>query len=533
MNKQILTKMAIECAVQALSHSTKLDDFIIRGSFVSQEWMGQYKRPIKDLDLLYLKPYDPVRIASLISDGISYSNGVAAFDIEAMIQKEIWVDSLSPGVRLLIPYSIENQMSELQIDIAVGDPLVIEPVSKEISLEYADMKNIKVKTVVVEIAAAWKLHGLFEHINGPWQSKTLWDLYILCKNNDLDPVLFRQAIEVAFLSRLDPLDIVKRLLYGDFARSRKSIKGWLKDFDSFGKTEFIPMESTVSWIANYLMSILKIENDGQLLSLSEVISYRVSLLKKSNSPQAKLKLKELNQRKKILSTKAYMSILHMPGSRLGESEKTIDQHRFKLLTESQQHSTDTIIVQEKLDGSCVCAYRKGNEIFALGRAVDLANESPNESRRLWAEWVEINKSRFLQLLENGERACGEWLAMAHGTRYELLHEPFVLFDIFDRKNQAMSLQRMKERAFGQEFILPKILHCGAPIKLDEALIKLNNNGHHGALDRAEGLIWRLERNDKVLFRAKYVDKNKVDGCYLTEVTGNPIVWNWRPEAENE
>lgn len=532
MNKEIFTKMAIECAVQALCHSSTFKDFIVRGSFVSQQWMGQYRRPVKDLDLLYLKQYDPARIVALITDGISSADNAVHFDVDSMAQKEIWVESISPGIRLLIPFHVGNYQSELQIDIAAGDPLVVAPVLLNIPLEYSEAKSIDVETVVVEIAAAWKLHGLFEHINGPWQSKTLWDLYILCKNNCLNPVLLHQAIELAFSSRLDPLEIVKRLLYGDFAKSRKSIKGWKKDFKSFGDAEFIPLESVVAWVADYLIDILKIENDSKLLSLSEVISYRISLLKKNNSSHAKLKLKELNQKKKILPTKAYMSILHISGSRLGKSERTIDAHRFKLLTESSQHATDTVIVQEKLDGSCVCAYRKDNEIFALGRAGDLANESPNESRRLWAEWVEINKERFLSLLEDGERACGEWLVMAHGTRYKLQHEPFVLFDIFNSNNQAMNLQKLQHRANQHKFVLPKTIHYGEPITLEQALIKLNDYGHHGAIDKAEGLIWRLERNGKVMFRAKYVDKNKVDGCYLTETTGNPTIWNWQPELDN-
>ena len=533
MNKEQLTKMAVEYAIQTLCQFSKFDDFIVRGSFVTQVWVGPYKRPIHDLDLLYLKPYDSKLIIHLISEGMSYKQDKVIFDTENITQKDIWADSLSPGIRLFIPYRIGKHESELQIDIAAGDPLVVEPITTIIPLEYSEIKEITVKTVVVEIAAAWKLHGLFENINGPWQSKTLWDLYILCKYNHLNPTLFHQAIDVAFSSRLDPLDIVKRLLYGDFAKSSKSIKGWQKDFGTFGNPPFISLESIVAWVIHYLSNILKIENDGQLLSLSDVISYRVSLLKNNISPSAKLKLKQLKQKKKILSTKAYMSIPHIPGSRLGKSEKTIDLHRYKLLTEPQKHSTDTIIVQEKLDGSCVCVYRKNHHIFALGRAGDLANESPNESRRLWAEWVEINKFRFFDLLQNEERACGEWLAMAHGTRYKLPHEPFVLFDIFDDNNQALPFKRMETRANAQNFVLPKTLHYGAPINLEKVLPKLNTNGHHGALDKPEGLIWRLERNDKVLFRAKFIYQNKVDGCYLTEETGQPIVWNWRPEYDNE
>ena len=77
---------------------------------------------------------------------------------------------------------------------------------------------------------------------------------------------------------------------------------------------------------------------------------------------------------------------------------------------------------------------------------------------------------------------------------------------------------------------PALIHRGAPISIEGVLSKLPELGHHGALEPAEGAVWRVERDvlqprggraRKVDFLTKYVKPGKVDGCYLD---GEPI-WN--------
>ena len=65
-------------------------------------------------------------------------------------------------------------------------------------------------------------------------------------------------------------------------------------------------------------------------------------------------------------------------------------------------------------------------------------------------------------------------------------------------------------------------------RIEDALNRLDPK-YHGAIDKPEGLVYRLEREGKLLFRAKYVHLEKIDGCFLTENTGKPELWNWQPE----
>ncbi|MDA9003883.1 RNA ligase family protein [bacterium] len=515
---------AVEAILLALSASCYFNDFVVRGSVSSQDWMSDYKRPFHDLDLLYLPSSDLSGLATLLTKVLLEAEPLGLIVHPSLIRvQELWKESIAPGIRMDIPFIINHESSELQIDIAVGDPLCRLPIEKQFEATF--YPHFLIRTVILEIAVAWKFHGLFEQVHGPWQSKTLWDLYVFCRFNTLDKIVLKDAIHEAFLSRLDPIEIIKRLLYGNFGQSKHSKKQWDKDLLEAGCIKVIPLADVITFLKHYFIPIMGIKNDNTLLNQSEVVTFRIKKLRALRCDDSRKKLNSLNVKFRVLPKKAYSAIPHIRGSRLGKSERCIDENKRRMLTETVKNVDDLIIVQEKLDGSCVCAYRKGNEIVAVGREGDLAQVSPNESRRLWADWVEQNEQRFLDLLKPGERAVGEWLAMAHGTRYTLEHEPFVLFDLFSSDNVEIAYDALSARASTQLFTLPKLIHSGGPCSLVDA-ISILGDGYHGAIDRAEGLVWRLERNGRVLFKAKYVSPEKVDGCLLTEVTGNPSVWNW-------
>lgn len=225
-----------------------------------------------------------------------------------------------------------------------------------------------------------------------------------------------------------------------------------------------------------------------------------------------------------LGGKAYDSIPHLPGSRAGGDRHLAHRQADRLTLEAPRGFT--VVVQEKLDGSCVAAARIGDEVLALGRAGDLAAESRNEGRRLWAAWVAEHQDRFLSVLRPGERLAGEWLALAHSTRYVLRHEPFVVFDLM-RGNERMTSLALQERLSHTDFVLPHEVHRGAAVSAAAALERLGQGGH-GAVEAPEGIIYRLESDETVALIAKHVRAGKVDGSLLEENSRQPPIWNWRP-----
>lgn len=230
---------------------------------------------------------------------------------------------------------------------------------------------------------------------------------------------------------------------------------------------------------------------------------------------------------KPLGGKAYGSIPHLPGSRMGPADHHCHEGQLRIATEKARDKNDCVVVQEKLDGSCCSVAKIDGQILALGRAGYLAATSRFEQHHLFAEWVQSQASRFDDLLLEGERAVGEWLAQAHGTRYELHHEPFVVFDLMTGKKRTVAAT-VDARVGAVGLPTPTVLHVGIPLPLDAALELLGSHGHHGATDPVEGVVYRVERSGAIDYLVKWVRPDKVDGCLLPEVSRAEAVWNWRP-----
>jgi hypothetical protein len=235
---------------------------------------------------------------------------------------------------------------------------------------------------------------------------------------------------------------------------------------------------------------------------------------------------------KPLGQKSYGTIAHLPGSRQGRDDVGINPGHARICLEKARDKHDRVIVQEKLDGSNVAVANIDGEIVPLIRAGYPAVASRWEQHRLFAAWV-FQRPDWFAFLAPGERLAGEWLALAHGTRYALRHEPFVAFDLMRRGHERATYDELRSRiaAAGARITMPHLLHEGGPCTIEKALSAIDP-AVHGALDPIEGAVWRVERQGKVDFLAKYVRAEKVDGCYLPEVSGNPPVWNWRPAGTN-
>jgi hypothetical protein len=225
----------------------------------------------------------------------------------------------------------------------------------------------------------------------------------------------------------------------------------------------------------------------------------------------------------------YAKIPHLPGSRTGPGDRHVDTAVAERCT-LRASPADHVVVQEKLDGSCVVVVRRGGGIAAFGRDGGVCAESRNEGRRAFAAWVRANEDRFTSLAE-GERLVCEWLAVAHGTRYALPHEPVVLLDRFDAGEARATVAALADTAAATGLPIPHVLHQGGAIGVEDALALLGVHGFHGALDPAEGMVWRVETGGRVVAVAKYVRHGKVDGAYLADHTGRepvPNTWQAQP-----
>lgn len=215
---------------------------------------------------------------------------------------------------------------------------------------------------------------------------------------------------------------------------------------------------------------------------------------------------------KSLGCKSYGSIPHFKGSRLGPADHHCSPGQQRIATEKARDKHDYIVVQEKLDGGNVGVCKVDGKILAITRAGYLAETSKYKTHHVFKFWVDREKNRFKELLNEGERVCGEWLFTAVGTKYNLPHEPFVPFDLFHGKTRY-SYHEFKARLAYSGFTLPQCLSIGQPLDIDSAMTMLEVSAH-GALEPVEGAIWRVERKGEVDFLCKYVRSDKIDGKYL-------------------
>jgi hypothetical protein len=214
---------------------------------------------------------------------------------------------------------------------------------------------------------------------------------------------------------------------------------------------------------------------------------------------------------------------------MGPGEHSVHAGQADICLLKARDKNDRIWVTEKLDGSNVGVARKDGMVLALGRAGYLAQTSKYEQHQLFAYWVRENEDRFRGFLGEGERCVGEWLAQAHGTRYALPHEPFVVFDLMDERGRQ-PWEYASDRIRDAGFITPNLLNDShTPMSISCAMDAANKEKQvHGA-DDIEGAVWRVERNGKFDFMAKYVKPTKIDGALLPEMSGGEAVWNWRPQ----
>lgn len=208
---------------------------------------------------------------------------------------------------------------------------------------------------------------------------------------------------------------------------------------------------------------------------------------------------------------------------MGIGDKRITDGQANICWVKPRDKHDLIVVQEKLDGSCVCVARLNGQLLAITRAGYEASTSKYIQHHYFKSWVEDNAKRF-EFLKEGERVIGEWLAQAHATKYELKHVPFVVFDL--ARGKRVSRSEFKERI--TDLPTPHEFSCGGPFSREEMNAVLAGPSFHGG-EKIEGVMYRVYRKDEIDYLAKCVRDDHNPGSYLPEISGcTEEVWNWKP-----
>lgn len=217
--------------------------------------------------------------------------------------------------------------------------------------------------------------------------------------------------------------------------------------------------------------------------------------------------------------KNYNSIPHLSISKLNQqADRKINDRQEKILTKKARDWRDTIIVTEKLDGSNVGILKKDNKVYAITRSGFLAKDSNYKQHKMFNKFVGKYYELFYCLLENNWRICGEWMYQTHGTIYNNISigNLFIAFDIFNENNERLNYIDFIKKTSEHDIQTTPLIHIGHPISIKNSLKILGNGIFDPTCEKPEGVVYRVERNGKCDFLAKYVYFDKIDGKYLNE-----------------
>ena len=225
--------------------------------------------------------------------------------------------------------------------------------------------------------------------------------------------------------------------------------------------------------------------------------------------------------------KAYWSIPHLPNSKLGSGDHFMQESQARIATHEKRDHHDLVIVTEKLDGSCTAVAKVDGQIHALTRTGYPAYTSPMRFLREFNTWVNMHMDKFDQILYDGERLAGEWMVLAHGMEYSMPHVPWVAFDLITKGKQGYRILKYDKFIDRVDGLFPtaNLIHRGEPVPASDLMPKTSG---HGAFDKPEGMVYKVERNGAVDFLAKFVRHDFIPGRLLPGVGAydKPVWNNW-------
>lgn len=201
----------------------------------------------------------------------------------------------------------------------------------------------------------------------------------------------------------------------------------------------------------------------------------------------------------------YPSISHLPGSKLIDYKDTyLGMSEVNALTKERRSTDDIVIVTEKVDGMNVGVYRKNDKLYPLMRHGYDVRSHFTPFAQMFANFVEDNAERFFNVLEDGERLCGEWMIKTHTIPYKIKGEPFLVFDIIKENTKRYPYTEFIGKIRKGDFTPTQLIHMGLPVSTS-SLSPLLNTSFHGGLQGLEGFVYKYEnKTHGYLFGGKYV-----------------------------
>ena len=232
-----------------------------------------------------------------------------------------------------------------------------------------------------------------------------------------------------------------------------------------------------------------------------------------------------------------------------------------------------MVVEEKVDGSNTrIGWDAAGDGFAgsRGHLIDLSRRDIHRERQWnrFKDWLAVHNDRFLERFEDRHRPFGEWCYAAHTSFYDRLPHWWFEFDVYDRAEEAfLSAPRRRALLEGLPIVSVPVLYEGPVTDLDhlmslvtvrdedtgrmlrwteaslykgpdweasldaairrEGLDPARNVGHFEPTRAAEGLYIKIEDEDRVVERMKFVRPD-----FVQKIISADEHWHNRPIVPN-
>ena len=222
---------------------------------------------------------------------------------------------------------------------------------------------------------------------------------------------------------------------------------------------------------------------------------------------------------------SYPTIPHIKGSYLeGDRSQRTKGHRVlhETMSTTATHGTNPnydIICTIKEDGKCMGVYKEDDQLYPIVRNGYLAETSTQTVDKIFALWVEDNYERFMSCLNNKEVLWGEWLAKPNSILYELVVEPFMVFDIHSTVHRKPLSWEITESRVKHDFYIAcvhrlRLKDVRMNIHFDYENAQFPNQGFwiptdgDRVMSHSEGFVWRVENEGAEIFKCKYIHPSK-------------------------
>lgn len=172
--------------------------------------------------------------------------------------------------------------------------------------------------------------------------------------------------------------------------------------------------------------------------------------------------------------------------------------------EARELLAGELVVEEKLDGANLgFSVSADGRLQAQNRSHYLEEPYPGQFGRL-RSWLPVHEEPLAEALGSDLIAFGEWCAARHSLTYEHLPDWWLLFDVYDRREQQFWSTTRRNRWAAQLGIATVPALDRGKLSLSDLKRMLNAGGSAFSTGPLEGVVVRSEDDAWLKARAKLV-----------------------------